>query len=55
MTLTLALANRQALLNDYNGLFGSASQLAIFSGTAPTNADTAYSGNTILAVFWHFL
>ena len=49
MTLTLALANRQALLNDYNGLFGSASQLAIFAGSAPATADTAYSGNTILA------
>jgi len=49
MTLTLAMANRQALLNDYNALWGAASQLAIFSGTAPTNADTAFSGNAIIA------
>jgi hypothetical protein len=49
MTLTLAMADRQSLLNSYNTLWGAAAQLAIFSGSAPATADTAYSGNAIIA------
>jgi hypothetical protein len=48
MTLTYALSARQTELNDYAGQFGAAAQLAIFSGTMPATADTAYSGNAIL-------
>jgi hypothetical protein len=43
------MADRQSLLNSYNTLWGAAAQLAIFSGSAPATADTAYSGNAIIA------
>jgi hypothetical protein len=49
MSLTIAMASRETELNDYAAQFGAAAQLAIFSGTAPTNADTALSSNVILA------
>jgi hypothetical protein len=49
MTLTVSMAARETQLNDYAGQFGSAAQIAFFSGTAPTNADTAFSGNVLLA------
>lgn len=46
---TQGMATRQAMLNAYITQFGSAAQFALFSGTMPTNADTALSGNSILA------
>jgi hypothetical protein len=48
MTVTYAQAARQTELNDYAAQFGAASQLAIFSGVAPTDVDTAFSGNAII-------
>jgi hypothetical protein len=48
MTVTFTLATRQSQLSNYASLFGTAAMLALFSGVAPTNADTALSGNAIL-------
>ncbi|PZN85834.1 MAG: hypothetical protein DM484_01265 [Candidatus Methylumidiphilus alinenensis] len=48
MTLTIAQTYRQSELNNYATQFGAAAQIAIFNGTAPTDADTAYSANAIL-------
>ena len=47
MTLTLAQADRQAELTAYGTQFGAAAYLAIHSGSAPTDADTALSSNPI--------
>lgn len=47
MTLTIAQATRQSELNNYVTQFGSAAQLCIHSGSAPTDADTALSSNPI--------
>jgi hypothetical protein len=49
MTITFNQTLRQALLNQITTSYGSASQIAIFSGTAPTDADTALSSNPICA------
>jgi hypothetical protein len=49
MAITITLANRQSLLNSYTTLFGAAAQIAIFSGSAPANADTAFAGNAVIA------
>lgn len=48
-TLTSAVA--QGMLNGtgYNEALGATPKLIIYSGTMPTNADTALSGNTVLA------
>ena len=47
MTLTLNQDDRQATLDAYTARFGAAAQIAIHSGTAPTDADTALSANPI--------
>ena len=48
LSFTTAVAN--SLLTSYGANLNSTGFLAIFSGTAPTNADTALSGNSVLAV-----
>lgn len=47
MAISIAVASRNSLLTSY-GAFMNSGQLAIFSGTVPTNADTALSGNAVL-------
>lgn len=42
-------AEGQSLLAKYAADLGASPQIIIYSGTAPTNADTALSGNTVLA------
>ena len=49
MTTTYVQTARQAELNAYAALFGAAAQLAFFSGTPPTDVDTALSSNPICA------
>ena len=48
MTLTIQQTYRQSELTNYSTQFGAAAQICIFSGTAPTDADTAYSANAVL-------
>ena len=47
MTLSLAVARRNALLDTYSANFNSGT-LVIYAGTPPANADAALSGNTVL-------
>ena len=42
-------ALKNASLNTYNTLIGTDGLLRIYSGTQPTNPDTALSGNVLLA------
>ena len=46
-SITTAVANR--MLDFGLGINSNAAKLRIYSGTVPTNADTALSGNTLLA------
>jgi hypothetical protein len=48
MTLTIQQTYRQSELTNYSTQFGAAAQICIFSGTAPADADTAYSSNAVL-------
>lgn len=47
--LKYAVALKNARLNLINTQIGSSGLLSIYSGTQPTNPDTALSGNTLLA------
>lgn len=47
--LKYAVLLKNARLNDINSQVGASGFLRIYSGTQPTNPDTALSGNTMLA------
>ena len=49
MALTTAVTTRNNRLAQYTSAIGSSGLLRIYSGTRPTNPDTALSGNTLLA------
>lgn len=49
MTISYAVATKNAKLDALDAQVGTSPLLRIYSGTAPTNADTALSGNTLLA------
>jgi hypothetical protein len=50
-TYSLAEATAEGMLkgSDYNATLGASHQTRVYNGTPPTNADTALSGNTLLA------
>ena len=48
MTLNLAVAQRNAQLTAYGALFNSGT-IVLYSGSVPASADTALSGQTVLA------
>ena len=50
MTVTYSDAVNNAKLDAYETAIGNSPLLRIYSGTAPTNAMAALSGNTLLAV-----
>ena len=47
--LKYAVALKNARLNQITSQLGTSALLSIYSGTQPTNPDTALSGNTLLA------
>lgn len=49
MTISFTIAVSDALLTIYGANLNTTGILAVFSGPPPTNADTALSGNAILA------
>lgn len=53
--MRLAVATRNALANAYddyiNNTGAGTATIKVYSGTQPTNPDTALSGNTLLATF----
>ena len=50
MTMKIAAASGASMLDTLKALANSGS-LVLYSGTQPTNPDTALSGNTVLATF----
>jgi len=48
MTQTLFQSVRQAQLTALSTAYGSGAHVAIFGGTMPTDADTAFSSNTLI-------
>lgn len=48
MTWTTTVAVKNTQLTTYNTIVGATGTIKIYNGTAPTNADTALSGNTLL-------
>jgi hypothetical protein len=49
MALTTAVVTRNDRLAQYTSAIGASGLLRIYSGTRPTNPDTALAGNTLLA------
>lgn len=49
MALSYSAVVANAKLDQIETTIGAAPELRIYNGTAPTNADTALSGNTLLA------
>jgi len=49
MTISYSVAVKNARLDQVESTAGTSTILRIYNGTAPTNADTALSGNTLLA------
>lgn len=50
MTITVTTAVKNAMLDAIATNWGAGALLRLYSGTAPTNVDTALSGNNVLAV-----
>ena len=54
MAITLLIANKNTLLDQINTMLNAgtgAATIKVYDGTQPANADTALSGNTLLAEF----
>lgn len=51
MTVSVKLTIREDMLDLITAAIGTGGKLAVYSGTRPTNVDTALSGNTKLVEF----
>lgn len=51
MAVSLAALTANAMADAITTRIAASGKLIIYSGTVPTNADTALSGNTVLATF----
>lgn len=49
MAQQYSILARNAMLDAINAIVGASGKIRIYSGTRPTNVDTALSGNTVLA------